>query len=110
MYLKFGLTTNQLLDGITLIKFQKYIDRLFQGPKLKKLKPPSIFDAVAMNSKGVNFDQFEKWVVKNLTYDDTEELSQYSNLHNNSEDIVLQQVPVVHLTVNPIVNIFIFLV
>jgi hypothetical protein len=38
------------------------------------LKPPSIFNSVSMKSSGVEYSEFKKWIIENLTYDDTAEL------------------------------------
>jgi hypothetical protein len=72
LFKKFDRNPDQSLDGIELIKFQKYVDRLFQAPKLKNAKPPSIFDAVSMSSNGVTYEQFKNWIIENLTYDDSD--------------------------------------
>lgn len=76
LFRQFDRSPDQSLDGIELIKFQKYINRLFEAPSLKNQKPPSIFDAVQMDSNGVNYTQFQQWVIENLTYDDSDELGE----------------------------------
>ena len=89
LFRKFDTNGKQKLSGIELIKFQKYIDRLFDSPKLKHLKPPSIFNSVSMKSSGVEYLEFKKWIIENLTYDDTpEELS--GNSRRNSVTTIHQ--------------------
>ena len=71
LFSRFDFRKNNLLQPIELIKFQKYINRLFTGRYLS-LKPKDVFKTIKLDADGnATREAFRTWVIENLTYEDS---------------------------------------